>query len=129
MNRQDLIDIAGDAMQDAQDMDTTITDLARAAVDALVPFMASVDGEIKDAQECAIRLAKHKGYAGNVSLVINFSHIHPFALRLSFDSKRADLWERGDTFAEAVEKLTAAITDLPPQWTDEQVAATLGIAA
>lgn len=129
MTRDDLIDVAYEAISNAQDMDTTLTDFARAAVDALLPFMKTVDEPIKYAQDAAILLAKHKGYAGDVSLVINFSHIDPFAFRFGFDSKRSDLWVRGKTFAEAVEKLNAATADLPQQWTNEQVAATLGIAA
>jgi hypothetical protein len=131
MERQDLIDIASDAMSDAQDMDTTMSDLAKAAVDALLPFMLNVDEHIKFAQECAILLAEHKGYARcDVSVIVNFTHMTPFAARMACpDRSRPDLWERGHTFKEAIDALMVAINDLPPRWTDEQIAATLGIAA
>lgn len=129
MERQDLIDITSDAMSDAQDMDTTITDLAKAAVEALMPFMAAVDEHIKFAQECVILAAAAKGYPGSdVSVVVNFTHTSAYGARIAFSGK-ADIWTRGHTFVEAMDALTVAVADLPPKWSDADVAATLGIAA
>jgi hypothetical protein len=59
MTREDLIDEIRDAMQDAQDMDSTMTDLARAVVRD-VPAIA--DGLVW--REIALAMAPHIGFSG-----------------------------------------------------------------
>jgi hypothetical protein len=132
MTRQDLIDIASDAMSDAQDMDTTITDLAKAAVDAVMPFVVSVDGEIKDAQELLRRDLHAKGYErGDVSMIVNYIYSQPWHATIWLGAKGRHKQETvtATTFPDLVAAVNAKIADLPAVWTDEQVAATLGIAA
>jgi hypothetical protein len=132
MDRQDLIDIASDAMSDAQDMDTTITDLAKAAIRALEPFMLNVDEHIKFAQECACIALRAKGYEnGDVSMVVNFTHMSPWGCTIWLSKKGNNKGEyvTALTFSDAVAAIDAKICDLPHIWTDEQIAATLGIGA
>lgn len=133
MNRQDLIDIAGEAMSDAQDYNTTTTDLARAAVAALLPFMKTVDEPIKFACECGAIALQHKGYeGGSVSFFANYTGtgrpwIASYYMGKRGGHKSSSL--HAETFSDAVAALSAAIENLPPIWSDEQIAATLGIAA
>jgi hypothetical protein len=132
MNPQDLIDIASDAMSDAQDMDTTITDLARAAVAALLPFMKTVDEPIKFAQECANIALHAKGYeGGNVSMIVTVTYTSPWGCTIWLGKRGNHKSEhvKADTFSDLLAAVDAKITDLPGVWTDEQIAATLGIAA
>lgn len=130
MTRQDLIDIASDAMSDAQDMDTTITDLARAAVNALMPFMKTVDEPIKFAQECLVIALKAKGYErGDVTMIVNFTYSNPWHATIWLGAKGGQKNVNALTFSDLVAEVDIAITDLPGVWTDEQIAATLGIGA
>ena len=132
MNRQDLIDIAYEAISNAHDMDTTLTDFARAAVDALMPFMKTVDEPIKYAQECAVIALKAKGYErGDVSMVVCSSYQEPWTASIWLGARGGDkhTYIGAKTFSDLVAAVDAKIADLPSIWTDEQVAQTLGIAA
>jgi hypothetical protein len=133
MTRQDLIDVAYEAISNVHDMDTTLTDFARAAVDALLPFMKTVDEPMKYACECGGIALDAKGYkGGSVSFFADFSGTGRPWIASYYLGKRGTYKSKSihaETFSDAVAAISAEIEGLPAVWTDEQVAATLGIAA
>lgn len=74
MDRDDMIDIACDAMQDAHDMDTRLRDFAAAAVDALIREGAILGDVIADdlkrlgARACEIGLIGERDLGPSISL-------------------------------------------------------------
>lgn len=133
MTRDDLIDVAYEAISNAHDIDTTLTDLAKAAVDALLSFIKTVDEPIKYACECACIALEAKGYnGGSASFFADFSGTsRPWlaSYYLGEHGRYKSHTVHAGTFSEAVALLSAEIENLPHIWTDEQIAATLGIAA
>jgi len=88
----------------------------------------SIDEQIKAALERVTSALRAKGY-----VVDEFSHPSVYfagrrwLVQASRQSHGRDVEFFGETLSEAIDGLLAKIADLPPRWSDDQVAATLGI--
>lgn len=113
LTKQDLYDIAWNALCDAQDIDVGLNDLARAAVDALI-----AEGAIGDTAGLQARLRTIEERAGRLS-AHGFAHA---TLRLTVNGYAASvcilagatLEGTGDTADAALSALENALGDRDP---------------
>lgn len=92
----------------------------------------SIDEEVKQVQEQLREALHRRGYDGaSVTTFADFSGSSDNCWLASYQLGRRGRFQSksvfGKTFRASVDALFAEIEDLPRIWTDEQVAATLGI--
>jgi len=124
MTEQELIDDIHEALSNAQDMDTTLMDLAR----AVVRDVSILEGQLSVALDRINQAVRDRGYP--VDLDIDRATAFFGSRKWLLTSSRINgqsLGSFGDTLTEAVAGMLAKVADLPHRWTPEQVAATLGI--